>query len=214
MRDAVEINDVLRRLWEYAAPEVFLTTLGPAKKIPNERFFNDPHLKPLMEAWAAGQFASALERNGDHVHVRLEEGEHQFPDFRVCVDGCEFEFELKSVDTPGRRRGLECKKRAADQFLMRPYRPAQGEQEGPEWIAGAVRHKAKKRYAAKPHLLVYANFDANRLDLRRCLDLCQQDCDCFRSVWLLWAMRIGKIHDEGHFREAPLDWFNCAGRGN
>lgn len=142
--------------------------------------------------------------NGHHIQVKLEDEEHRFPDFRLCVDGSEVQFELTSVDRRGRRRGFEHRQRAADPLLLTPYRPAEGDQEGPGWIAEAVHRKAQKRYAAKPHLLVYANFDANDLDLRRCLNLCQEVCDRFLSVWILWAMHISKIYDECSFAETEF----------
>src|SRR5579863_7143638 len=192
MCESIDIDAILRELRGYATPEAFLALLAPAKAVPNEWFFNDPRLKPLLEAWAAGQFASALERNEHRVQVRLEEEDHEFPDFRLSVDSAEFQFECTSADRSGRRRGLEYRQRAKDPFLMTPYRPAQGEQEGPAWTAQAVQRKADKQYAAKPHLLVYANFEANALDLQKCLDLCREGCSRFGSVWVLWSMRIGK----------------------
>ena len=143
-----------KRLSTYHAPEAFSRVAQASSEVPDSRFFNDSRFNPLREAWAAGQFAQAIQRRRNaEVLVRLEEGE--FPDFVLKIGDRELPFEVTETMRPERKRGKEYKDREKDPLLLTPYRPAEGEQEGPSWIGESVRKKHEKSYGPKPHLLVY-----------------------------------------------------------
>ena len=89
--------------------------------------------------------------------------------------------------------GKEHKDRVKDPCLLTTYDPAQGAQEGPDWISEEVRHKRKKHYDAKPHLLVYANFRADGLDVGPIAKACDDGQESFSSIWVLWNNPLDKI---------------------
>ncbi|HEY1205607.1 MAG: hypothetical protein ABSH46_08410 [Bryobacteraceae bacterium] len=199
-------KQIIETLQHYQPPNAFLTEVARADKVPNERYFNDNRFNKIQEAWVAGQCALNLESPGHEVAVRLVEEEARFPDFRLLIDGVEHEFEVASRMKPNEKLGQEYKMRAKDKYLLTPYRPALGERRGPCWVAIAVHRKARKHYASRTNLLVYANFEANDLDLARVLQLSGAATQSFSSVWVLWGTRLAKVHDTGIFCQPSLEW--------
>ena len=106
----------------------------------------------------------------------------------------------------GRRRGDEYRMFANRSTALRPYH-ALGRTEGQEAVAAAIRRKSERRYSEAPHLLVYANFGGEEIDLAECLASCGDACARFRSVWVLMAMWTAKLTDTGIFPEATLSRF-------
>lgn len=119
--------------------------------------------------------------------------EEQFPDFRLKIEAQHFDFELVEADVPGRRRGAEYRQLA--------QREAAGETLTPEsynfWsekllvpdaILSAIKRKAAKLYAERPHLLVYVNLGnmgGPALGPQQAADLTRQWHGVFKSIWLL-----------------------------
>jgi len=193
-----------QQLRQFQRPTGFLTVVRDAATVPNDRFFNDPVFRPLHEAWAAGHFALGLEALFGQVEVRLDPD--RFPDFHIRLDGNEHGFEFTTAEKPGRRRGWEHKKRAKDPLLLTPYEPARGRQEGQLWIASAVRKKHQKHYSTSPHLLVYANFEADALEPSELANACRRWAASFRSIWVLWAYQLVQLFDSRTFGNADLTW--------
>ncbi len=192
------------RLSASQRPKAFLEVLKELASIPDDVFFNDPAYKPLYEAWAAGHFALGFEQLYNHVEVRLELD--RFPDFHLRVSGREYDFEYTTTDKPERKRGKEYKERRKTPLLLTPYQPARGQQAGPLWVAEAIRRKHKKRYSTHPHLLVYANFEANRLDPLTLAAACRQWSASFSSIWVLWSYRFVQLFDSEAFGKADHAW--------
>ena len=181
----------------YQGPATFLAEVEKFQAVPDERFFNEDRFKKVREAWIAGRCARALETAERPVEVRLVGGQQRFPDFQLRFDGHEHEFEVVTVGKPNRKLGQEYKRRAHDNLLLTPYRPGLGQRRGPCWVAVAIHRKARKHYGTRPHLLVYANFEANELDLELIATAARPSIEQFLSVWVLWHTQLGKIHDAG-----------------
>lgn len=193
------------RLTRFQPPSELLSIVRNMAAVPNDRFFNDPVYKPLHEAWAAGHFVLGLEHlYANPAEVRLETNE--FPDFCVRFSGGEYEFEFTSVDKPERRRGLEYKKRAKNPLIITPYQPGRGRQEGPNWIARAVQKKRLKNYSTSPHLLIYANFEADALEPQELAAACHEWEGLFRSIWVLWDYQIVQLYNSHAFGPAHTIW--------
>jgi hypothetical protein len=194
----------VERLCKFQRPVTLLEIVRESATVPDDRFFNDPEFKPLHEAWAAGYFALGLERTYGHLDVRLDS--ERFPDFHLRLKGQEYAFEFTSVDKPGRRRGREYKDRRTNPLLPTPYQPGRGRQEGPSWVAAAIRKKHAKRYSTRPHLLVYANFEADALDPAVLANQCGSWSASFSSIWVLWRYQYSQLHDSEAFGKAHLGW--------
>jgi hypothetical protein len=202
----IDVEAVLRDLRVASHPRSFLAILPPIAAIPDEEFFRSAAYQPLREAWAAGRLARAFELQGHAIAVRIAGADEQFPDFYVKCDVQEHAFELTEALEAGRLRGDEYKKFAKESTILRPYH-AVGRIEGQEAVAEAIRRKASKRYSESPHLLVYADFTGEGIDLKNCLALCGDACTRFASVWVLMAIWVAKLFDKGHFPEAPMTPF-------
>ena len=192
------------RLTKFQRPAGFLKIVQETASVPNDRFFIDPAYRPLLEAWVAGHFALGLESLFGSAEVRLD-SDH-FPDFRVRVKGREHGFELTTAEKPERRRDREYKERKDNPLLLTPHQPARGRAEGPLWVADGVRKKYDKHYNPSPHLLVYANFEADELEPAETADACRQLSASFKSIWVLWAYRFVQLFDSEEFRAADLSW--------
>ena len=198
------MTHLIAQLCHYQSPEDFVTLARRADSIPSDKFFNDPQLKPLQEAWAAGRFASYLEERLNGLEVRLNSD--RFPDFCIRTLHREHEFELTEAMKPDRRRGAEHKATARGEEGLTPYRPGEGDDHGPEWIARAVEKKFKKSYATKPNLLVYANFQANALVATEVAAVCGPWARKFTSVWVLWGFGVLPVSGSNTFGETELGW--------
>ncbi len=192
------------KLKEFQRPAALLSIVREAAAVPDDRFFNDPVFKPLHEAWAAGNFVLGLERLFGPAEVRLDSD--RFPDFHIRQRGEEHDFELTVAEKPERRRGAEYKERVKNPLLATPYRPGRGSQEGPNWVANAVRRKYQKHYNTSPHLLVYANFEADALDPPELANACARWAVSFSSIWVLWAHMIVQLFDSKAFGKTHRTW--------
>lgn len=193
------------QLAKFRRPACLLNIVRSTAAVPDDRFFNDPIYKPLHTAWAAGCFVLGLERLYGHpAEVRLEP--NRFPDFHVRQRGQEYEFEFTTAGKPESRRGTEYKKRTINPLLLMPYQPARGGQEGVHWITNALRRKYRKHYSTSPHLLVYANFEADTLEPQRLATACRPWAAPFSSVWILWNYQIAQLFDSEAFGLAHSMW--------
>lgn len=192
------------RLTRFQRPTTLLNIVREAASVPDDRFFTDPVYRPLHEAWAAGLFALGLESLFGPAEVRLVSD--RFPDFCLRLNGPEYSFEFTVADKPERRRDMEYKQRAKDALLLTPHRPARGRREGPGWVAGAVRKKYEKHYSISPHLLIYANFEADALDPAATASVCHPWAASFSSIWVLWAFQFVQLFDSAAFGNADLAW--------
>jgi hypothetical protein len=209
----IDLEAVLRNLRTSSDPRTFLARLPPITSIPDEEYFKNPAYKPLREAWAAGRFGKALELQGHTVAVKLATELERFPDFHLNCDGSEYDFEFTEALPPGRRRGDEYRDYFGKLTALRPYHSL-SRKEGQDAVAAAIRRKANKFYAGKPHLLVYADFSGEGIDLRECLAQGGGDCTQFASVWILMTLWVAKLSDSGTFRAAALTAFPFERAGN
>ena len=196
-------------LEEFRTREEFLAHVARFDTVPDERFFNESRYQKAREAWVAGYFAGALEQGGHEVRIRLVKDSQRFPDFELRFDGSEYSFEVATSLKPNRRIGREYKLRALEKWLLSPFRPALGAKRGPCWVAVQIRRKAQKHYGTHPHLLVYADFEADALDLERVAHNAGTSMQAFTSVWVLWNGHAGKVHDEGVFPQRHFEWYQC-----
>ena len=90
--------------------------------------------------------------------------------------------------------------------MIVPYQPQRGMQEGPQWIASAVKDKFDKRYAPKPHLVVYVNFEAEDLDFAEVTRHCIPYKGAFLSLWLLQNHRLIQVWDNEHTQRWAKQW--------
>jgi hypothetical protein len=104
--------------------------------------------------------------------------------------------------------GKEYRERKDNPLQLKPYQPERGRQEGPSWIANAVRNKHEKHYSSRPHLLVYAIFEANSLDQNIITKLCYQWFNSFSSIWILWGYKFVLIHQYDTFNEVDKKWYS------
>ena len=191
----------------YQSADAFLAEVVKFDAVPDEHFFNNNRYKKVKEAWIAGRCARGLDWPEFPVKVRLVADHERFPDFQLQCGGQEHEFEVVTVMKPNRKLGKEYKQRLLGNPLFTPYRPGLGERRGPCWVAVAIHRKARKCYGAKPHLLVYANFEASDLSLARVADSAGRSFEQFLSVWVLWQSQLGKVLDAGVFPHPSSVWF-------
>lgn len=199
------ISTLVNQLSQFNRPSDFIAIVRKSARVPNERFFNDPAFKPLQEAWAAGHFALGLEQVYPLIEVQLDPD--RFPDFHLRIRGSEYEFEFTTADKPEREIGREYKDRKNNP--LKPgsrYEPGRGQDEGPVWIADAVKKKYEKRYSRHPHLLVYANFDAESLDPSAVAGFCHPWSSSFKSIWVLWAYQYLQLYDSDVFGKTDMIW--------
>lgn len=147
--------------------------------------------------------------------------EDRFPDFELKIGGQVLSFEITMVTRPDRKMGKEAqaRERAIEEFKetgdssrlpRKPYRPGLGEEEGPAWVAEGVAKKVAKGYAPKPHLLVYANFDANDLDPQDLMHRCEAYSQSFASIWIIHAERSLLLYASEHFGCQAGEWYKRA----
>jgi hypothetical protein len=201
-----QVTTWIDRLSEFNKPDDFLAIAKESELVPNDRFFNDPTLKPLQEAWAAGHFALGLQHFYDSIEIRLDSD--RFPDFHLCIDGKTYEFEFTVAEKPERMIGKEYKERKANPLHLKTYQPERGRQEGPSWIANAVRKKHERHYSNCPHLLVYVMFEASSLNQNIITKLCYQWFNSFSSIWVLWCYKFVLIHKYDTFNEVDAKWYS------
>jgi hypothetical protein len=202
--EAARADNWVARLSQFQRPVDFLKVIAETKAIPNEEFLTAPMYRPLLEAWAAGHFAYGLDDVFGSIELRLESD--RFPDFVVRLGGNELSFELTIADKPERRRDLEYQQLAVDPLRPAPYEPARGQREGPVWIANAVKVKFEKHYHPSPHLLVYANFEADTLPVAEVARFCARWRKTCRSIWVLWSYQIVQLFDSEAFGATNLAW--------
>jgi hypothetical protein len=198
--EVLDLDAVIAGLSEYSDPQAFLHMLDPVAGIPNETFFGDPAYKPLREAWAAGRFAKALSLRGRRIEVKLAGADERFPDFYVKCDSKERLFEFTEAMEPSRQRHREYKEATARPF----WSDSLGRIDGQKAVAAAIQKKLDRHYSGRPHLLVYANFSGDEIDLAECLASCGDACAGFSSVWILRTIWVAKLADQESFPEPAL----------
>jgi hypothetical protein len=189
---------------QFTQPLVFLDEVRKSDSIPNGSFFNNSKYKPFREAWCAGYFALGLKQLYPSIEVKLVPD--RFPDFYIRINGNEYEFEQTTTDKPERKISEEYRDKENNPYLTTPYQPARGREEGPAWIANKVRGKFEKRYSNHPHLLVYANFEADSLNPIVIADSCSQWSDAFGSIWGLWNYQYLQVCDSKVFGKTDYIW--------
>ncbi len=173
--------------------------------IPSGTLFRDPAYQKQRERWIAAQLGLGLGKMGIDVLIRPNDEQKDETDFELKLDGI-LRFQATEVQKPGRKRGDDYKARAEKPLRPEPYEPQRGMQEGPDWIASAIEKKAKKHYASKPHLIVYANFDADDLDKKAIVRKCQPYEGKFLSLWILQNHRVVQLWQCEELRGYASDW--------
>ena len=219
-RPELNKNQVLKlisSLSKFMIPSEFIAIARESVSVPDDRFFNDPSFKRFQEAWAAGYFALALRQVYNNLKVQLVSDYERFPDFILRINGHQYEFEFTIADKPERQIGKVYKNRKDNPLHGEPYQPERGRQEGPYWIANAIKRKIEKCYSTKPHLLVYANFEAHTLAPEDIAASCKDRTAPFNSIWVLWRFRYIKLSDNSNifneidgqsWHDIPVDPWN------
>ncbi len=179
---------------EWQSPSQLLALVNKeANGVPKVRLFNAPDYQKWRDKWGAARFTSALESLGIEVRVRLAFDQADEADFEVLAKDRILPFQLTEAQKPHRERGKEYKEREKKPVHLTPYEPQRGMQEGPSWVARAVKKKSAKNYAIPPHLIVYANFEAESLDVTAVADCCMPYKPHFLSFWLLQSHRVIQV---------------------
>lgn len=174
--------------------------------LPNDQLFNDPKYQKFREEWAASQLGSALEGMGLDAAIRMISERADEADFELRVFNKILRFQFTEVQTPNRRRGKEYRERKKNPMHLTPYEPQRGMQEGPKWIAEAVTRKVEKAYAAPVHLLVYANFVAESLEVDAISDQCSAHAGKFLSLWVLEGDRVVQVWQSKDTQGWASEW--------
>ena len=174
--------------------------------LTNERLFNDPAHQKKRELWVSATLGLGLEQVGVKSLVRVVAEESDAADCELLVGSNVLRFQITEVQKPGRQRGREYKELHKNPTMMVPYQPQRGMQEGPQWIASAVKDKCCKRYDPKPHLVVYVNFEAEDLDLGEVRRHCIPYKDAFHSLWLLQNHRLIQVWDHEQTQGWAKQW--------
>lgn len=164
------------------------------KKIPNDRFFNDPKYQKSMEMWCAAVFGVGFNQFRGECEIKLHKA--GAPDFFLKFNEQIFEFELTEVLAEGRKRGKEFKELKNNFCDAIPYKPAMGAQEGPKWIKEAIKRKIGKNYSNKStlNLLIYANFHADNLLREKILDETKELNNFFSSIWIMTNLHVCSLY--------------------
>jgi hypothetical protein len=168
------------------------------KLVGRDQLFNDPSLKPLLEAWAAAKFATVLSQDRQ-VTLRLERD--RFPDFQLKVCDEFQQFELVEADREGRRRGNEYQEIAEREAQGLPpetemFDPGEEESEAISALGRAIKRKAAKKSNPCPHLIVYVNFflfGEPPIPTLLASEMASQWDDSFASAWLLWGSFVIRL---------------------
>lgn len=180
-------------------------------KCRDDRFFNDPRFQKVREKWVAATLGLALVGLGKSVKVRIVEEKKDEADFELLVEARVLRFQITEVQVPKRERGREYKQRLTDSSVLVPYKPQRGMQEGPNWIAWGVKKKFDKKYSEKPHLVVYANFEAEDLDVSQVLRQSKPYKHAFRSLWVVQNHRLIQVWENEETRGWANVWIGLAG---
>jgi hypothetical protein len=146
----------------------------------------------MKDAWQACLLALGYQEwRKEQTDVRICAPE-QFPDLQVRVAGHVSDFEATMVMEPGRRLGDEYH---GDRTPGPP--PIRREQGAlppfdPELLRQAIRAKAGRRYAARPHLLVYLNLRASAPTyFAMVAESAIPEADSFESIWVIGGVHLG-----------------------
>lgn len=201
------MDDALVRLFcEYIGPRVALKNYWTLKEVPNDRFFNDAKFQKAQEVWICANIGLGLEQAGHRVELRGIPDSEQFPDIAMKIDGEKYDFEVTTVYRPDRKMCKEHKDRAKNPHMATPYRPSEGAENGPDWVAAGVKLKVQKNYSASTNLIVYANFEFEELRAGLINDACRKYLDSFDSLWILTERNFCVISDKNCFGVEPLVW--------
>ena len=159
--------------------------------------------------WVAGKLGQVFENKYASVRILMTEEQDSETDFELLLDDDKpLRFQVTELLDPDRKRGDEYKERAKGGEFLQPYGPARGMQEGPDWIASAVKNKSNKNYDPKPHLVVYANFHAEDLDKSDISCRCRPYKDRFPSFWVLQNHRVIQVWGNEQTCGWAEDWIN------
>jgi hypothetical protein len=123
-------------------PRAFWRKADKARsKLGAERFFNQPGISWLREAWTIGRFGLLVEAQS----VALFEPDP--PDALLVKDGRTFRFEIVEALKPGRRRGKEYRERRPEPTFVEEEDNWINEQDLKIWVEAAVEKKLRHRYA-------------------------------------------------------------------
>ena len=156
--------------------------------------FYSPRGQWLRDAWLAARFAEAVAAR----EVRLTPPPLTKPDFEVVLrNGHVVSVEATEADLPGRRRGDEYKKWAAEGYPVRTD-PIENWVERraaiPLALQRAAERKARIAYPSGTSLLIYLNlgtYGSWRGDVECNLATWTKPASrAFRSVWVYWSGRL------------------------
>jgi hypothetical protein len=130
----------------------------------------------------------------------------QFPDFQLRIEGRTFDFEATMILSPGRRMGDDYRGDATigpppiehPGGVLPPFDPT--------LLLGAIRAKAARGYATRPHLLVYCNLDGAGVDHAGLVRLATiPEAASFESIWTIGGKFIGCVKSSEAL-PAPTMW--------
>jgi hypothetical protein len=147
--------------------------------------FNKANAQFLLDAIPIAEFAKHRRLQS----VRLAD---QF-DGQAADETGTFDIEVTEVQRPGRKRGDEYRE-DSPKVTHPPFDPNLGETVASE-LAKRIQDKASKRYATKPLLLVYLNFDGAGGALGNEVETAigeqkTKHADTFREVCVLWNQNL------------------------
>lgn len=156
--------------------------------------FYSPHRQWLRDAWLASRFAEAVAARS----VRLIAPPRTRPDFEVLLrNGHVLKVEATEADMPGRRRGDEYRKWAAEGYPARAdliENWVQRREAIPAALRSAAERKAAGGYPPGTSLLIYLNLGTYgrwRTDIERNFATWTKPANrAFSSVWILWGERV------------------------
>ncbi len=178
------------------------------EKIPNEKLFRDPRYQKLREQWCAGMLGVGYQKFVSKCEVGLNETSARLDaDFFLKTSNQTYAFQITEVQTPGRKRGDEYKGFATGSIKSIPYEPEKGRIEGPTWLKEGIEKKMRKKYAesSKLNLLVYANFNATKLEYNQLKLTCAKNEHNFASIWINTSTHICSIYSDSSLGEIP-EW--------
>lgn len=164
--------------------------------IPGSRLFNEPGHQKIRETWCAAVFGLGYEKYIRNCQIAINETrENPDVDFYLKTNNKVFPFQITERQMEGRRRGEEWIKRDLGINEPLPYRPLQGELDGPSWIENAIAKKVAKQYAGSKglNLLVYANFTAPNLKYSEVKEKVLEHHEKFASIWIISDRIIGSL---------------------
>jgi hypothetical protein len=184
-------SKIIKRAWfeEWREPSLFFRAAVASKAVVGlPHIFMNRKWNYLLEAWAAGKFATLLAEH-NKLEVCLGKNETD-PDFYVSTKDTIMPFELTEVTEADRERGKEYHRASKhlDVSQLALFDPDLRFREFCHGLVEALAKKSAKNYNPKRHLLLYNNIVFSDL-LRAKLHSIHQSTSVFKNEFeSLWIM--------------------------